>query len=208
VGVSWSTPTVIDVAGQKQLITCGNPWVIGYVPETGKELWRTDALEGGYYAIPSPVYAAGLVFTCTEGAVLSAIRPDGRGDVSHSHVLWTAEDDLPDVCTPVSDGELLYVLCSDGRLTCYECLTGKRVWQQDLSAEDRTFQASPCLVGDRLYLLDNAGVTHIVAAGRTARMIGEAELGEPCPGASPAFAAGRIFIRAEKHLYCVAPDAK
>jgi outer membrane protein assembly factor BamB len=205
VGVSWSTPTVIDVAAQKQLITCGNPWVIGYAPDTGKELWRTDSLEGGYYAIPSPVYAAGLVFACTEGAVLSAIRPDARGEVSNSHVLWTAEDDLPDVCTPVSDGELLYVLCSDGRLTCYDCLTGKRIWQQDLSSADCTFQASPCLVRDRLYLLEGAGMMHIVAAGRTARMIGRAELGEACPGATPAFAAGRIFIRGQKHLYCIAP---
>ena len=154
------------------------------------------------------------MFACTEGAVLSAIRPDGRGEVSNSHVLWTAEDELPDVCTPVSDGELLYVLCSDGRLTCYDCLTGKRVWQQDLSADDqpavgaRTFEASPCLVRDRLYLLDNAGVMHIVAAGRTARMICRAELGESCPGASPALAAGRIYIRGQKHLYCVGPDAR
>ena len=140
--------------------------------------------------------------------MLSAIRPDGRGEVSNSHVLWTAEDELPDVCTPVSDGERLYLLCSDGRLTCYECLTGKRVWQQDLSAQDRVFEASPCLVGDRLYLLDNAGVMHILAAGRAARMIGRAELGESCPGASPALAAGRIYIRGQKHLYCVGADAK
>ena len=214
VGVGWSTPTVIELAGQNQLITCGNPWVIGYAPETGQELWRTDGLEGGYYAIPSAVSAAGLVFACTEGAVLSAIRPDGHGEVSNSHVLWTAEDELPDVCTPLSDGELLYLLCSDGGLTCYDCLTGKRVWQQDLSSADqpavgaRTFEASPCLVGGRLYLLDNAGVMHIVAAGRTAGIIGRAELGESCPGASPAFAAGRIYIRGQEHLYCIGADAK
>jgi outer membrane protein assembly factor BamB len=144
-----------------------------------------------------------MVLATTEGALLAAVRPDGSGDVSETHVVWTAEDDLPNVCTPLSNGELVFLLTSDGLLTCYELRGGRRIWQKDFSAADREFQASPTLVADRLYLLDNTGATHVLKATRRPAWIGRAELGEPCPGASPAFAAGRIYLRARDHLYCI-----
>jgi len=230
VGPGWSSPILFATPGGRQLVTCGNPWVIAYEPATGKELWRADTLEGGYYAVPSPIYARGLVFSVTEGAVLAAIRPDGAGDVRKTHVVWTGEDDLPNVCSPVSDGQSVFLLASNGVLSSFDVETGKRRWSKDLSDSRKTdwqsvlpsrgtgrqsvpppsFEASPTLAAGRLYVLDNRGVMYIVPLGQTEpqdKEILTADLGEPCPGASPAFVEGRIFIRAEKHLYCIGPSA-
>jgi len=209
-GASWATPIVLTKRGSDPfslVIACGNPWVIGYDRASGKELWRADALEGGYYAVPSPIAAAGRIFSVTEGAMLAAIRPDGTGEVSKTHVARLAEDDLPSVSSPVSDGTRLFLLTSAGMLTCHELPGGKRRWQKDLSdgsAAAGTFEASPILAAGRLYLLDSAGVTHLVeASADEPREVRRAELGEPCPGASPAVVEGRIFLRGQKHLYAI-----
>lgn len=194
---------VITHRGRDQIVTCANPWLISHDPDTGKRLWRADCLEGGYYVVPSPVYAGGMVLAATEGALLAAVRPDGSGDASETRVSWTVEDDLPNVCTPLSDGELVFLLTSEGLLTCLELRSGQRLWQKDFSDNDREFQASPTLVFDRLYLLDTTGTTHILQATRKPKVIGRAELGEPCPGASPAFGDGRIYIRSKDHLFCI-----
>jgi outer membrane protein assembly factor BamB len=64
------------------------------------------------------------------------------------------------------------------------------------------FNASPGLVGDKLYLLDMKGTMHIIAAADEFRAIGTCKVGEKCL-ASPAFADGRVYIRSEKNLYCI-----
>ena len=205
VGAGWSSPIVISVGRREQIITCGIPWVAAYDPTTGAEIWRADCLDWGYYAVPCPIFAHGLVFSVTDGAALAAIRPDGKGDVSKTHVVWTAEDDLPSICSPVSNGDLVFLLTSDGLLTCYHTQSGKQIWQEDFSAQGRSFEASPSLVGTRLYFVDNTGVMFIVKAASRFEELGRAEMGEPCSGASPAFVRGRIYLRGQKHLYCVGP---
>ena len=112
--------------------------------------------------MPSPIYARGLVFSVTEGAVLAAIRPSGKDDVTHSHVRWKTEDDLPSVCSPVSNGEQLFLLTSDGLLTCHNTADGNRLWQKDLSRPGRTFEASPAVVGGRLYVFSNTGEAFVL----------------------------------------------
>lgn len=212
VGAGWSTPLVIDVDGKPQLVACGNPLLAAYNPRTGQLLWQADTMRGGYYAVPSPIFAGGLVVAGTEGAVMAAVRPDGKGDVARSKVLWTVEEDLPSVCSPLSDGELLFLLTSDGLLSCHELHTGKRLWQKDFSGGERSFDASPSLVGKTVYLIDSTGGVWLVPATRhEPKSIAQCHLGEPCLGASPAFSAGRIYFRGEKHLICAgqqpeAPD--
>jgi outer membrane protein assembly factor BamB len=111
-----------------------------------------------------------------------------------------AEDDIPDICSPVSDGQRVWVLTTDGLLTCYRLADGEKVYAHEF--ERGNFNASPSLVGDKLYVLDLKGTMHIVAAADEFRLIGTARLGEKCL-ASPAFADGRIYIRSEKNLYCI-----
>ena len=194
---SWSSPIVINAAGRDQLITCGNPWVISYNPADGTELWRAKCLDGD--VAPCPIFAGEMVFAVNTGAVLAAIRPDGAGDVTKTHIAWTAEDGLPDISSPVSDGKLLWLMETYGTLTCYDAQTGKVIWENDLDME---LNASPSLVGERVYLNSIDGVTIIIEAARKYKEITRCELGEKVY-ASPAFMDGRIYIRGEKHLFCI-----
>jgi len=194
---SWATPIVINTESGDQVIICANPWVIAYEPMTGTELWRVECLSGD--VAPSPIYAAGLVLAVNVDAKLFAIRPNGRGNVTNSHVAWAAEDGLPDICSPVSNGELVFLLTTDGTLTCYGAADGSKVWEKDL---ETAFIASPSLVGDRIYLISEEGVTFVIEAGREYKDLAKGQLGENC-FASPAFGDGRIYIRGEKHLYCI-----
>ena len=194
---SWASPIVTRIGNQYHVITCGDPWVIAYDPANGAELWRAKCL-GGEIA-PSPIYANGLVFAIEPYTKLVAIKPDGQGDVTKTHIAWTVEDGTPDICCPVSSGELLFLLTSEGKLTCYKVKDGTKVWDKDLK---ENFQASPGLVGNRLYLLSEKGIMFIVEAGMEYKEIAKCELGEDCH-ASPAFADGRIYIRGQENLYCI-----
>jgi len=197
VGGSWASPIVIHTPGGDQIITCANPFVIAYDPAGGQELWRAECLEGD--GAPSPVYANGLVLAGNVSSRMAAIRPDGRGDVTKTHIVWSVEDNLPDICTPLSDGRSLFLVTSDGLLTCWDLKDGRNVWKHDFEA---AFIASPSLAGNRLYVLGRKGVMHVVETLKEFKLIGTADVGEQCE-ASPAFADGRIFIRGKTHLFCI-----
>jgi outer membrane protein assembly factor BamB len=215
---SWSSPIVTEIGDEVQLLTCGDPWVIAYNPAKGTELWRAKCLTGDI--APSLIYANGLVFAIEPYSKLVAIRPDGRGDVTETHIAWSLEEGAPDICSPVSNGELIFLLTTEGFLTCYKVADGKRLWEQDLR---ENFWASPSLVlapapapvvrqedagasrssgGDKLYLLTEEGVMLIVQAGPEYKELTRCELGEECR-ASPAFTDGRIYIRGLENLYCI-----
>lgn len=194
---TWTTPIVAEVAGQPQLITVANPFVVAYNPADGKEIWRAECV-GGDLA-PSPICAGGLVFAVQPYSQVVAIKPTGQGNVTKTHIAWKAEDGIPDICSPVSDGKYVYLLDSEGLLTCYKVEDGKKVYEHELKEPCR---ASPSIVGDKLYILSHKGVMHIAQAGPEYKELGKCELGEECL-ASPAFVDGRIYLRSVKNLYCI-----
>ncbi|MGE5609930.1 MAG: PQQ-binding-like beta-propeller repeat protein [Bacillota bacterium] len=198
---SWSSPIVATLEKGEQIITCGNPWVIAYDPASGKEIWRVKCLNGE--VTPSPIYHGGTVYVCNDRAALVAIKTDGQGDVTKTHVLWQMEDNLPDIVSPLSTPELVFIVTTSGTLTCCDAKDGKVVWQQELDVE---VKSSPSLVGNRIYLLDTQGVMHIFEAGRTFKEVAKCPLGEETY-ASPAFVGGRIYIRGKQNLYCIGPKS-
>jgi outer membrane protein assembly factor BamB len=196
VASSWTSPIVTQIDGRYQLVTCSNPWVIAYNPADGTELWRVNCL--GADVAPSPIYANGRIFAVEPHMKTVAIRPDGHGDVTETHIAYKI-DFAPDICSPVGNDELIFLLSSDGLLCCYKTEDGTKLWEKELRAY---FQASPSLVGDKLYLLSEEGVMFIVEAGPEYKEAVKFELGEKC-FASPAFTDGRIYIRGMKNLYCI-----
>jgi len=198
---SWPSPIVIEVDGSPQVVTGGNPWVIAYDPRDGSEIWRADCLSGD--VAPSPTFANGLVYFSSDGACLVAIRPDGRGDVTATHLEWKRDtDDYPDICSLLCDGPRVYTLVF-GTLHAYDAMTGEAVWSHDLEDD---FQASPSLVDGRLWLLTREGEMIVgTADGEGFHESGRFPLGEPA-GASPAFAPGRIYLRGKKHLFAIGDD--
>ncbi len=199
VPASWATPIVIEAAGQTQIITLANPWVIAYSLAGGNELWRAQLLENE--VVPSPVFAGGFVFLLSPGAKLIALRPDGTGDVTKTRVAWATEENVPDIASPVSNGELVFTVTSGGVATCFGANNGKKFWETNLDTE---VQASPGMMGDRLFILGEYGALVTLQAGREFHDMGRTQLPDKFD-ASPAFANGHVFLRGVTNLYCLGP---
>jgi outer membrane protein assembly factor BamB len=194
---SWTSPIVVEVGGQAQLITVSNPWVIAYDPSGGAEIWRAKCVAGD--TAPSPIYAGGLILAIEPYSQLVAVKPDGKGDVTASHVAWKMTESGPDICSPVGNDQFVYLLEGSGTLVCCNVADGKKLYSQDLKD---SFMASPSLVGNKLYALSETGVMHIAEVVPEFKEIAKCELGEKTH-ASPAFAPGRIYIRGAGNLYCI-----
>jgi outer membrane protein assembly factor BamB len=195
---SWPSPIVINSAGRNQIITCGDPWVIAYAPADGAEIWRAKCLRQDVG--PSPTFADGIVYAVNEFPYLSAIRADGQGDVTATHVLWSGEDGLPDTASPLATSEYVFLLASYGTLSCYDAKKGDFLWEKEF---DASFTSSPSLAGKRVYLFSVEGKAWVVEPGREGcEIVGECDLGEECV-TSPAFQDGRLYIRGKTHLFCI-----
>jgi outer membrane protein assembly factor BamB len=194
---SFSTPLCIDFQGRRQVISPASDMVQAYDPATGKELWQVRY--DGYSVIPRPVFGHGLVFVSTgfNSPTLLAIRPDGAGDVTDSHVAWQAKKGAPLTPSPLLVGDELYLVSDGGLATCLDARTGAEHWQRRIGG---TFSASPLYAGGRIYLQSEDGIGTVLAAGKTFKQLGRNPLGERTL-ASPAAADGALFIRTEKHLY-------
>lgn len=201
-GASWATPLVFEVAGKPQIVALAVPWVIAYSAQDGQEIWRANDLDGE--VTPSPIFAGGTLFIVSPASKLQAIRPDGQGDVTKTHLGWVGEDGIPDITSPVSNGELVFVVDTSGTLTCYDAKTGRKQWEHDLGDE---VKASPSIAGKTLYLITKKGTLIAVEAARQFKELGRSELNEEV-FASPAFAQGKIIIRGMKHLFCLGAKGK
>ena len=197
VGSSWASPIVYEAAGKAQVVVLAVPWVIAYAATNGVELWRVTCLNGEI--TPSPVFAGGMLFVASPSEKLLAIRPDGQGDVTKTHVAWTNEDNIPDVTSPTSNGELVFSVTTSGMLTCYDAKDGKKLWEHDFDME---CHASPILAGKRLYLLSQKGTAVVVEAARQFKELFRTEMGDAFH-ASPAFAADKLYMRGVTNMWCV-----
>jgi outer membrane protein assembly factor BamB len=196
---SWPSPILIRIGGRPEIVTSADPHVIAYDPQTGSEIWRVKCLKQDVG--PSPTFAGGVIYAASQFPQLSAIRADGKGDVSKTNVLWVGEDGLPDTCSVLASEEFVLLLSSDGMLTCYEAKKGEKLWEEEF--KDSNFCSSPSLVGKQVYLFSNEGKSWVVEPTRQkCRRIAEGNLGEKCV-ASPAFQDGRLYIRGDKNLFCL-----
>ncbi len=199
VPASWASPIVMDAAGKTQIITLAIPAVIAYSATDGSELWRAELLNGEI--TPSPVFDGTHVVVASPSDKLVAIRPDGLGDISKTHVAWTNEDNVPDVTSPVSNGQLVFSLTTAGMLTCFDAKDGKKLWEHDFEFE---CHASPTVVGSRLYFVGQKGVAVVVEAARQFKELFRTEMGDTF-SASPAFAQDKIVMRGETNVWCLGP---
>jgi outer membrane protein assembly factor BamB len=194
---AFCTPTVIDVSGKTQVVVPGAGCICSYDPVTGEEIWRVN--HDGYSVIPRPIYAHGLVYVSTsyDSPVVMAIRPDGHGDVTDTHVAWSVKKAAPHTPSMLVIGDELYMVSDRGVAACVDAKTGEEIWQERLGGN---YSASPVYAAGRIYFQDEDGTAHVIAAGREFKKLAENKLPERTL-ASYAVTEGAIFLRGDKHLY-------
>ena len=195
---AYTTPLVIRAANRDQLISVGAFRARAYDPATGKEIWRVR-YDDGFSNVPRPVFAHGLVFIATgfQQPALLAVRPDGTGDVTKTHIAWTLKRGAPLTPSPLAVGDELYVVTDGGIATCLDAKTGDVVWQQRLGG---TYSASPVFADGRIYFLAEQGVTTVIAPGRQFRRLAANSLDGGLL-ASMAVSGGALYLRTDSHLY-------
>lgn len=175
---SFSTPLLIDVKGKPQVISACSGAVISYHPETGKEIWRCLYGEG-YSVTPRPVFANGLIYASSgfDRAIAYAIRPDGKGDVTDTHVEWTYSKTVPRESSFIVVDDLFYMNDDKGIVTCLDAKTGELHYAERISPEGG-YSGSPVYASGHLFFNNGEGVTTVVKPGKTFNKAGENRLGE------------------------------
>jgi outer membrane protein assembly factor BamB len=128
-----------------------------------------------------------------------AIRPDGEGNVTRSHIAWRDTRGAAYVPSPIAHDKYFFLVSDGGLASCLDARTGKRLWMERLG---RHHSASPVSAAGHLYFLDDDGTMFVLKGSSQFELVSRNELGEQC-SASPAVAHGQIFIRALHHLYCI-----
>jgi outer membrane protein assembly factor BamB len=196
---AFVTPTVIDFAGRKQLISPSAGATLAFDPSSGKELWRVQS--GGMNAAARPLFGHGLVYATSayQGYQLFAVRPEGTGDISDSAVEWKFGKSVPSRSSPLLIDDLLFMVSDSGVFTCVEAKTGKAVWQK---RQEGAYSASPLYADGRIYFFSEDGQSPVLAPEREYKALALNKL-DGSFMASPAVSGKALFLRTKTHLYRV-----
>jgi outer membrane protein assembly factor BamB len=195
--MAYTTPLVIPRGDKRQAVSPGGNHTVSYDLETGEELWSVDYV--GFSGVPRPVFAHGLVYITTGfyDPVLMAIRPEGSGAVTKTHVVWQWRRGVPLTPSPLIVSNELYMVSDNGIATCLDAKTGQELWRQRLGGG---FSASPVSAGGRVYFLSESGEATVIRAGREFERLAVNQL-DGRTLASPAIAGRAIYLRTDSHLY-------
>ena len=203
VQASWATPVLAKTPQRAELICSGSEWILSYDPRTGQELWRAKGLESN--AVPSPLAGGGIVYVYAGFPVRKtvAIRLGGSGDLTGSPaILWEYGKGTAYVPSGILYGGYLYLMSDRGILTCLDPSTGAVQYDNGRVPVPATFTASPVALEGKILLTSEDGDTFVVQAGPRFEMLATHSIEEPVL-ASPAVFRGAVFLRGERHLYCI-----
>lgn len=194
---AYSTPIVVEANGRTQMFNIGAKAAYSHDPRTGREWWKVR--HAGFSAASRPVYAEGRVFLPTGfgRSELLAVRTDGSGDVTATHVLWRTMRGVPRMPSSVLVDGLLFMVSDSGTATCLEAATGREVWQERLPGE---YAASLLYADGRIYAFNQTGVATVFRAARRFEVLATNKL-EAGFMASAAVQGRALLLRTKTHLY-------
>jgi hypothetical protein len=197
---SYCVPLIREIGGRTQMVLSGTMCVTSYDPRTGKLLWIIDG--------PTEQFVASLVFSEQTGLLymtggfpehhLLAIKPDGSGNVTDSHIAWRTNKGVAYVPSPIVEGGHFLIVSDSGVAHCFDAKSGEILWEERL----REHHASLSSAEGRVYFINDFGILRSVKPGKAYELLAESELKEKV-FASPALSEGQIFIRGEKSLICL-----
>ncbi len=198
---SYCTPIIRKIDGRNQMILSGSLSVASYDPDTGEQHWVIDG--------PTEQFVASLVYneklnllflTCGfPQKHMMAIRPDGKGNVTDTHIEWRDTAGASYVPSPVAIGDYFLVVADNGVASCFVAKTGDRLWRERLPGKH---SASIIAANGLAYFTSDTGIVSVVKPGPTFDVIAQSETGENV-FASPAVFENQLFVRSEGHLYCI-----
>jgi len=199
--ISHGAPIVWkDTNGRSQIVTEAGDVVQGFDAKSGTRLWSSEVLGEG--KVPSPVIADGLVFTSGGWGgkeTIKAFKLGPQGDLKESNLAWEQRKGMPKVPSMVYVKPHLFAITDGGIATCMKAASGEIVWQERVGGN---FSASPIAANGRIYFVGDNGDTTLIEAGPTFKILAKNSLNEKLQ-ASPALAHNQLFIRTEKHLFCI-----
>lgn len=198
---SYCTPIIREIDGRTQLILSGSESVASYDPENGTQHWVIDG--------PTEQFVASLVYnedlnllfmTCGfPQKHMFAIRPDGSGNVTKTHVVWRDTAGASYVPSPIAIGDYFLVVADNGVASCFIAETGDRHWRERLPGGH---SASIIAANGLAYFISDEGIVSVLKPGPEFKVIAQSEVGENVY-ASPAVYGDQFFIRGEEHLFCI-----
>jgi outer membrane protein assembly factor BamB len=204
---NYTSPIILHVAGQDQLLLSGCDHMSSFDPLTGKRLWEVEASTtecvGTIVTDGVRVFASGGY----PKKLTVAVVGDGSGQIAWQNETRTY------VPSMLVDQGALYTVTDAGIAFCWKSDTGEELWKSRLGG---TFNTSPVLVGDKIFATDQSGKTYIFKAdAKKYELIGENQLGEEVY-ATPVFCGSHIFMRVaygsgadrQEWLCCLGSNAK
>ena len=196
---SYCTPIIRELAGKTQMIFTGSKQVVSLDPNLGTEHWHVDG--------PTEQFVASMV--CDGDKLylaggfpdyyVSAIRPDGKGNVTASHVAWSSTEAKCYVPSPVIVGNALVVVDDRGTLNCFELTNGALRWKERLGGH---ISSSLVTANGLVYCTADDGTVYVIEPGEKMKLLRKNKLGEYC-FSSPAFSDSTIYFRGENHLIAI-----
>jgi outer membrane protein assembly factor BamB len=193
--IAHGTPVFATVDGRDLMLSNAGDVVQGFDPTTGQRLWSVYCQGEG--VVPSLSVGNGVVFSSSgfEKSTIRAIRFNAR----QASIAWEQTKGVPKQASMLYAAPYLYSIADGGVAMCQQAETGEVVWQERIGG---TFCASPIAAQGRIYFLSEQGETTVVEAAPQFKVLARNPLSEKCQ-ASPAASQGQLFIRTERHLYCL-----
>lgn len=200
---SYCVPLIRHLGGRRQMVLSGDQCVASYDPDNGTRHWIIDGPTEQFVA--SPVYSAKEDLLFITGGYpdhhILAIKPDGRGNVTRTHIAWRTNRGAAYVPSPIVEGDYFLIVSDSGVAHCFTARTGRLNWQERVGSHHASLVSANGLV----YFLSDDGVARIVRPGPEYVEVSRNELGEGC-FASPAISQGRLFVRGERNLFCIGTE--
>ncbi len=200
---SYSTPLVIqvnsiEVNSSEQVVIPGAQWCVAYEPRTGKEIWRVNHGRG-FSLVPRPVFDGRLLYFCTGymSGKLIAVRPDGEGDVTNTHIAWEQSKQVPNMPSPLVVENRVYLVSDGGIASCFNATTGEEKWRERLAGK---YSSSLLYSEDHVYACSHEGLTTVFAASDEFKRLAENQLDGQLM-ASPVAVDSSLLLRTGTHLY-------
>ncbi len=208
----YATPLVIQHAGRQAILIWGAQHLTIHDPANGAVLWSCGNFnrdgESLWPSISTPVIVgdmAVIAFGRNDRGKprLHGIRLGGTGDVTATNHVWKRDDVGTFVPSPSVWKGKVYLVRDRGEVECLDPATGKTIWNGAFPENRSNYYASPLIAGGNLYAPREDGVVFVASIGDDKfQQLSENPMEESVI-ASPVPAENRIFIRGEKHLFCL-----